>query len=77
MYVMLIIMLLIEILCCIKLTNSRPCHENWLVGWLVGWLFNAMSTQKGQFMPTEGEGNRLSQLGMANEIQCILPYVTR
>jgi len=35
------------------------------------------STQKGQFVPTGGEGNRLSRLSMANEIQCILPYVTR
>jgi len=43
---------------------------------LVGWLFNGMSTQKGQFVPTVGEGYRLSQLRMANEIQCILPYVT-
>jgi len=49
----------------------------WLVGWLVGWLFNGTSKQKGQFVPTAEEGNRLSRLRMANEIQCILPYVTR
>jgi len=24
--------------------------------WLVGWLFNGKSTQKGQFVPTEGGG---------------------
>jgi len=39
-------------------------------------LFNSTSTQKDQFVPTVGEGNRLSRLRMANEIQCILPYVT-
>jgi len=39
------------------------------VGWLVGWLFNGTSTQKGQFVPTAGEGNWLSRLSMANEIQ--------
>jgi len=48
---------------------------------VVGWLFNGTrtSTQKGQFVPTVGEGNRLSRLiRMANnEIQCILPYVTQ
>jgi len=43
----------------------------------VVWLFNGTSTQKGQFVPTAGKGNRLSRLKMANEIQCILPYVTR
>jgi len=30
------------------------------------------STQKGQFVPTAGKGNRLSWLRMANEIQCII-----
>jgi len=35
------------------------------------------STQKGQFAPTVGEGNWLRWLRMANEIQCIIPYVTR
>jgi len=45
--------------------------------WLVGCLMASLSTQKGQFVPTAAEGNRLSRLGMANEIQCILPYVTR
>jgi len=44
---------------------------------LVGWLFNGTSTQKGQFVPTAGEGNWLSRLRMANEIKCILHYVTR
>jgi len=39
---------------------------------LVGWLFNGTSTQKGQFVPTAGEGNRLSRLRMANEMQCKL-----
>jgi len=51
-----------------------------LLSWnkhLVGWLINRTSTQKGQFGPTVGEGNWLSRLRMANEIQCILPYVTR
>jgi len=43
----------------------------------VGWLFNGTSTQKGQFVPTAREGNQLSRLRMANEIQCILPYVTQ
>jgi len=43
---------------------------------LVGWLFNGL-TQKGQFGLTAEEGNRLSLLRMDNEIQCILPYVTR
>jgi len=28
-------------------------------------------------VPTAGEGNRLSRLRMANEIQCILPYVPK
>jgi len=27
---------------------------------LIDWCFNGMSTQKGQFVPTAGEGNRLS-----------------
>jgi len=45
--------------------------------WLVGWLFNGTSTQKGQYVLTAGEGNWLSRLRMANEIQCTLPYVTR
>jgi len=44
---------------------------------MVGWLLNGMSTQKDQFVLTAGKGNRLSQLRMVNEIQCILPYVTR
>jgi len=34
--------------------------------WLIGCL-----TQKGQFLPSAGKGNRLSWLRMANEIQCI------
>jgi len=46
-------------------------------GSLIDWCFNGTSTQKGQFVPTAGEGNRLSRLRMANEIQCIIPYVTR
>jgi len=46
-----------------------------LAGWLLGCLFNGTSTQKGQFVPTAGEGNRLSRLRMANEIQSTLPYV--
>jgi len=37
---------------------------------LIDWLFNGTSTQKGQYVPT-AEGNRLSRLRMANEIQCI------
>jgi len=44
---------------------------------LVGSLFTSTSTQKGQFVPTAGEGNRLSWLRMTNEIQYILSYVTR
>jgi len=32
-----------------------------MIGWLVGWLFNGTSTQKGQFVPTVGEGNWLSR----------------
>jgi len=37
----------------------------------------AGADMKGQFVQTTGEGNRLSRLIMANEIQCILlPYVT-
>jgi len=32
---------------------------------LIDWLFNGTSTQKGQFVPTAGEGNRLSRLSMA------------
>jgi len=35
---------------------------------MIDWCFNGMSTQKGQFVPTAGEGNRLSRLRMANEI---------
>jgi len=34
----------------------------------VGWFFNGTSTQKGQFVPTVGEGNRFSQLRMANKV---------
>jgi len=45
--------------------------------WLVGWLFNSTTTQKGHFVPTAGEGKWVRRLKMANEIQCILPYVTR
>jgi len=45
--------------------------------WLIDWCFNGTSTQKGQFVPTAGEGNWLSRLRMANEIQYIIPYVTR
>jgi len=44
---------------------------------LVGWLFNGTSTQKDQFVPTAGQGNRLSRLRMANEIQCIFRRVAR
>jgi len=41
-------------------------------------LFNGTSTQKGQFVPTVGAGNRLSRQRMANEIiQYIIPHVTR
>jgi len=50
---------------------------DWLIDWLIDWCFNGTSTQKGQFVPTAGERNRRSQLRMANEIQCIIPYVTR
>jgi len=45
-----------------SLVVSTSALEIWLVGWLVGWLLNGMSTQKGQFVPTVGEGNRLSRL---------------
>jgi len=31
----------------------------------------------GQFVPTAGERNRLSQLSMASKIQWILPYITQ
>jgi len=44
---------------------------------LVGRLFNGTSTQNGQFVPSAGERNRLSRLRVANEIQCVLFYVTR
>jgi len=44
---------------------------------LIDWLFNGKSTQKGQFVPTAGDGIRLSRLRMANKIQCIIPHVTR
>jgi len=43
---------------------------------MVGWLFNGTTTQKGQFVPTVGDGNRLSRLRMANEIRCIGYYLT-
>jgi len=52
-------------------------HIDWLIDWLIDWCFNGTSTQKGQFVPTAGVGNRLSRLRMANEIQCIIPYVIR
>jgi len=42
---------------------------------LIDWLFIGTSTQKGQFLPTVGEENRLSRLRMANEIQCIIPHL--
>jgi len=44
---------------------------------MIGWLFNGTSTQNGQFVSTAGQGNWLGWLRMANEIQRILPYVTR
>jgi len=40
-------------------------------------LFNGTSTQKGQFVQTAGEGNRLRRLRMANELQCNIPDVTQ
>jgi len=48
-------------------------HQRWhrKIPSLVGWLLNGTPKQKGQFVPTAGEGNRLSRLRMANEIQCI------
>jgi len=30
----------------------------------IGWLFNSTSTQKGQFVPTAGQENRVIQLRM-------------
>jgi len=33
--------------------------------------------QKGQFVPTAGEGIRLRRLRMVNEIQCTIPFITR
>jgi len=44
---------------------------------LIDRLFNSTSTQKGQFVPTVGEGNLFNRLRMANEIQCIISHVTR
>jgi len=44
--------------------------------WLIDWLLNGTSTQKGQHVPSAGEGNRLSRQMMANEIQCIVRHVT-
>jgi len=46
---------------------------------LTDWVFNGTSTQKGQFVPTACEGGKPAQsaVRMANEIQSILPYVTR
>ena len=38
----------------------------------VNWLFNDKSTQKGQFVPTVGEGNWHRRLRMANDTQCII-----
>jgi len=48
--------------------------ELWLADWLVGWLFNGTSTQKGQFVPTSGEGNRLSQDGQRDTMHITLRY---
>jgi len=42
-----------------------------------GWLFNGTLTQKSKFVPTAGEGNRLSRLRMDHEIQCIISHVTQ
>jgi len=39
--------------------------------------YNGTSMQKGQIVPTVRAGSRLSRLRMANEIQCIKPYVLR
>jgi len=60
--------------------NGHKCHGTegtmMVTGKLVCWLFNGTSTPKGQFVPTPGEGNQFSRLRIANEIQCILPYVS-
>jgi len=45
--------------------NQHNCQYQYLID----WCFNGTSTQKGQFVPTAGEGNQLSRLRMANEIQ--------
>jgi len=59
-------------------TTVPSPHRCTLVGWLVSWLFNSTSTQKGQFVPTAGrETDLVGRLRMANEIQCILSYVTQ
>jgi len=59
--------------------HGRRPSDDMLVDWSVGCLMgrSIRQTQKGQFVPTAGEGNRPSRLRMANEIQCILPYATR
>jgi len=56
------------------LTTSRLLYALSLID---GLVFNGTPTKVGQFMPTAEEVNWLSRLGMANEIQCILPYVTQ
>jgi len=62
----------------LNLTTSFLVRSESLYGFkLIGLLYNGTSTQKGQFMPTAGEGNQLSQLSMANDILCIIPHVTR
>jgi len=49
--------------------NELTKRVNW-----IGWLFNVISTQKGQFVPTAAEGNRLSRLRTANKIQSYNAY---
>jgi len=57
-------------------THGTDTASIYSIDWLVGCL-TSTSTQKRKFVPTAGDGNCLRRLRMANEINRIIPYVTR
>jgi len=51
-------------------------HHEWLIGYLTARQHRKVNVCH-HCVPTAGEGNRLSWLRMANEIQSIIPHVTQ